>query len=261
MPNRAVYSAVAAPRSDTGCSTVLTPTVAVVVISDSSLYRELHSHFDSVSIIAVPTDVKRDQARTRLARRAVVDAARALFLERGYQQTTIEAISGRADVPAATVYRLFSSKLGILKGLLDVSIAGDDQPVAMPERPQVVALRSQRAPGRPLAALVAITVGINIRSGDVYRILRSAADSDPAAADLFADYQGQRARGQGGVARTLARSGALRAGLRERDAADMIHALMSPELFRLLVVDRGWSTSRYERWLADTVAEQLLTRP
>src|SRR5215218_7287526 len=80
------------------------------------------------------------QARTRLARRAVVDAARALFLERGYQATTIDAISDHSDVPAATVYRLFSSKLGILKALLDVSIAGDDQPVPLPERPQVAEL-------------------------------------------------------------------------------------------------------------------------
>jgi AcrR family transcriptional regulator len=56
-----------------------------------------------------PSKTGRGQARTRLARRAVVDAARALFLERGYAATTIEAISDRSDVPPATVYRLFSS--------------------------------------------------------------------------------------------------------------------------------------------------------
>ena len=75
----------------------------------------------------MPKPVKRDQARTRFARRAVVEAARALFLERGYSATTIEAISERSDVPPATVYRLFSSKLGILKSLVDTSIAGDAQ--------------------------------------------------------------------------------------------------------------------------------------
>ena len=71
------------------------------------------------------------QARTRLARAAVVQAAQVLFLERGYPATTIEGISDLSDVPPATVYRLFSSKLGILKALLDVSIAGDDQAVAI----------------------------------------------------------------------------------------------------------------------------------
>jgi AcrR family transcriptional regulator len=198
------------------------------------------------------------QARTRLARRAVVDAARALFLDRGYQATTIDAISERSDVPPATVYRLFSSKLGILKALLDVSIAGDDQARPVPDRPDVAALLDAKDPQRLLAGLAAVTVAINVRSSDVYRILSSASASDPAAAALLAEYQRARDEGQGRFARSLARAGALRQGLRERDAADLIHALMSPELYRLLVVDRGWTPERYEQWLGRTLAEQLI---
>src|SRR5262244_2964454 len=85
-------------------------------------------------------DGKTGQARTRLARGAVVQAARTLFLQRGYAGTTIEAISELSDVPPATVYRLFSSKRGILKALLDVSVAGDDDDVPVEERPFVRAL-------------------------------------------------------------------------------------------------------------------------
>jgi AcrR family transcriptional regulator len=213
----------------------------------------------------VAATVKRDppgkgggsQARTRLARRVVVDAARALFLERGYQATTIDAISDQSDVPAPTVYRLFSSKLGILKALLDVSIAGDDQAQSLPERPPVAALLAEPDPAKLLAGFASITVAINARSSDVYRILSSASGSDPAAAVLLADYQRQRDDGQGRIARSLARARALRPGLRERDAADLIHALMSPELYRLLVVDRGWTLERYEEWLAKVLADQL----
>jgi AcrR family transcriptional regulator len=200
-----------------------------------------------------------DQARTRLARRAVVAAARALFLERGFQATTVDAISDRADVPAATVYRLFSSKLGILNALLDVSIAGDDQALSLPERPQVAALLAEPDPGKLVAGFASMTVAINARSSDVYRIMASAAESDPAAAKLLADYQRQRADGQGRIARALAKAGALWPGLREREAADLIHALMSPELYRLLVIDRSWSPERYERWLARTLADQLIS--
>jgi AcrR family transcriptional regulator len=197
------------------------------------------------------------QARTRLARRAVVDAARSLFLDRGYQATTIDAISEHSDVPPATVYRLFSSKLGILKALLDVSIAGDDRGRSVPERPEVAALLVEKDPQRLIAGFAALTVAINVRSSDIYRILSSASGSDPGAAVLLAEYQRSRDDGQGRFARSLARARALRAGLRERDAADLIHALMSPELYRLLVVDRGWSPERYEQWLGRTLAEQL----
>jgi AcrR family transcriptional regulator len=187
----------------------------------------------------------------------VVDAARKLFLDRGYQATTIDAISASSDVPPATVYRLFGSKLGILKTLLDVSIAGDDQPLSLPERPEVAALLADHDAERLLAGFAAITVAINVRSSDVYRILSIASGSDPAAAALLADYQRTRADGQRRLARSLARARALRPGLRERDAADLIHALMSPELYRLLVVDRGWSPERYEAWLGRTLTDQL----
>jgi AcrR family transcriptional regulator len=213
----------------------------------------------------VPKPVKREspdpsgrgQARTRLARRAVVGAARTLFLERGYSATTIEAISDRSDVPSATVYRLFSSKLGILKALLDTSIAGDDQSLPVQERPDVASRFTEPDPQRLLAGLAGVTTAINERTNDVYRVLMSAAGSDPAAAELLREIQRQRDHGQGRIARSLSRAHALKPGLRERDAADLIHALMSPEVYGLLVGDRGWTPERYQQWLATTLTQQL----
>jgi AcrR family transcriptional regulator len=205
-----------------------------------------------------PPPVRPDQARTRLARAAVVQAARGLFLERGYGATTIEAISELADVPLATVYRLFSSKLGILKSLLDVSIVGDDDNAPMADRRQIQTLLAEPHPREQLAGFVAIIVQVNARIAPLYRILVSAAWADPDAAALLAVLTSQRQQGQRLIARSLARAGALRTELRERDAADVIHALLSPELYRLLVFDRGWSPARYERWLATTLIDQLL---
>lgn len=204
------------------------------------------------------SDGKRGQARTRLARAAVVDAARSLFLERGYGATTIEAISDLSDVPPATVYRLFSSKHGILKALLDVSIVGDDQAVPLAERPHVRSLLADPDPKNQLAGLVGITVQVNARTAPIYRILVSAAGSDLDAAALLDELARQRQEGQGLIARSLARASALRPKLRERDAGDIIHALMSPEIYRLLVLDRGWPADRYERWLTGILIDQLL---
>ena len=199
------------------------------------------------------------QARTRLARAAVVDAARGLFLERGYGATTIEAISAMSDVPSATVYRLFSSKRGILKALLDVSIVGDDDAVPMAERSPVRSLLTDPDPTNRVAGFVGLAAQVNSRTAPIYRILVSAAASDPDAAVLLDELTRQRQEGQGRIARSLARAGALRPKLRERDAGDIIHALMSPEMYGLLVVDRGWSSDRYERWLTSILIDQLLS--
>lgn len=200
----------------------------------------------------------RGQARTRLARRAVVDAARAMFLQRGYGATTIDAISARSDVPQATVYRLFSSKLGILKTLIDESIVGDDDSMPLADRPRVRSLLEDPDPRNRLAGFVGVTAQVNARVQPVYRILVGAAGSDLDAAGLLDELTRQRQEGQGMIARSLAQSGALRPDLREREAADIIHALMSPELYSLLVVDRRWPPERYERWLTAILAEQLL---
>jgi AcrR family transcriptional regulator len=204
---------------------------------------------------------KGGQARTRLARAAVIEAARTLFLERGYAATTIEAISDLSDVPPATVYRLLSSKRGILKALFDVSITGDDEAVPLQDRPHVQALISDLDPREQLSGFVAISRGIMARTEPVYRILVSAAGSDPDAAALLAEQTRHRQDGQGQIAGLLAHEGALRPELSERDAADIIHALMSPEVYRLLVGDRAWDPERYEQWLKGTLIHQLLSTP
>jgi AcrR family transcriptional regulator len=198
------------------------------------------------------------QARTRRTRAAVVEAALSLFVERGYAATTIEAISDRSDTPQATVYRLFSSKLGILKAVLDVSVGGDDEAVAMADRPEVRALLSDEDPKKRLAGFAALLREVMARVGPVHRILADAARSDEGAASLLAEIARQRHEGQRRIARSLGGSGALRPGLRERDAADIVHALASPEVYGLLVLDRGWSGERYKDWLGSILIDQLL---
>jgi len=203
---------------------------------------------------------KRRQARTRLARAAVVEAARTLFVERGYPATTVDAISERSEVPPATVYRLFSSKLGILTALIGASVAGTDDARAPADQPAARALLDDADPARQLEGFAAICREVNVRTQPLYRVLVGAAQSDPDAAALLADRTRRRGAGQRLIARSLARAGALRPDLREREAADIIHALMSPEVYQLLVADRGWPPQRYEKWLARTLIDQLLPR-
>jgi AcrR family transcriptional regulator len=200
------------------------------------------------------------QARTRLTRAAVVEAARVLFLDGGYAATTIEAISDLSDTPPATVYRLFSSKLGILRALLDVSAVGDDEAVAMGDRPRVRTLLEDPDPRNQVLGFAGLARDVMSRLAPVHRILASAAGSDPEAAALLVEHTRQRERGQARIARSLARADALRPELREREAADIIHALMSPEVYLMLVSDRRWSPERYEAWLGWTLIAQLLPR-
>jgi len=156
------------------------------------------------------------------------------------------------------VYRLFSSKLGILSAVLDVAIAGDDKAVAMVDRPQVRSLVENPDPRDTLTGFAALVGGLMVRTAAVHRVLEEAARSDHGAAEALAGIAQQRHDGQRRITRSLAQAGALRHGLTERHAADIVHALASPEVYRLLVTGRGWSGARYERWLGSILIDQLL---
>ncbi len=205
-----------------------------------------------------PSPSKTPQARSRLARSAVIDAARELFLERSYSGTTMEAISDRSTVPPATLYRLFSSKYGVLKALFDAAIAGDDAEVSIAERPDTRALLEDPDPRSLLFGFADMVCRINARVGALYLVLAGAAGVDPEANSLFAKIGEERQKGQRHIARALSKAGALGPGLREVDAADLIHALLSPELYQLLVVDRSWDVARYRSWVTAVLEQQLL---
>lgn len=211
-----------------------------------------------MSRVVKPPSQRPAQARTRLARAAVIDAARQLFLQVGYAGTTIEAVSDAAGVPQATVYRLFASKFGILTALLDVAAGGDDKPIEFGDRPEIKAALALSDPYELVGFFARLTPQFMARVAPVHQMLTGAAATDPDAATLLAEFTTQRQRGQARIARALAGLGALRPGVNERTAADIIHALMSPELYRLLTADRGWAPDRYATWLTETLTRQLL---
>ena len=160
-------------------------------------------------------------------------------------------------MPEPTVYRLFASKVGILKELLDVSIAGDDEPIALSERPAVAALLDEPDPYKVLALFVAITTQINQRTNDLYTVLTFAADSHPEATTLLDAFRQQRDRGQAEIVGSLHRKKKLRAGLKLREATDIVHALMSPEVYRLLITDRMGNPRRFQQWATQLLIQQL----
>jgi AcrR family transcriptional regulator len=98
-------------------------------------------------------DSPRRRQQALATRRAVLDAARELFIQGGYVATTIDATAARAGVSPETVYATFKNKRALLSQLLDVAIAGDDAPVPILERSWVQQLRDQADPQRRLQIL------------------------------------------------------------------------------------------------------------
>ncbi|MEO7296134.1 MAG: helix-turn-helix domain-containing protein [Candidatus Limnocylindria bacterium] len=202
-------------------------------------------------------DSPRRDKQARATRRAILDAARDLFTERGYVATTMQAIGARAGTSPATVYAVFTNKRSILSTLVDVAIGGDDAPVPILDRPWVQAMREEPDLRRRLATLATNGRLILERRAPIDEVVRAAAASNPEISALYQQGKEQRLAGQRQLLRIVAGSHPRRAGVDEAAGVDILYALGSPETYRLLTDDRGWSSVRFERWYADTLARLL----
>jgi AcrR family transcriptional regulator len=205
-------------------------------------------------------DTGRRAERTRATKLRVVEAARDLFLERGYPATTMDAISTAAEVPSATLYRLFPSKRDVLKAVVDITAGGDDDPVTVHDRPEVRAINDEHDPRRYLIGWARMVRALYDRITPIERMLRSAAVVDADSADMLATLKKQRFAGQGAIVRGLVARKALRPGITDKQAHDVIYGLMSAELRTVLLEERRWTAKRYEAWLADAMCDLLLPR-
>src|SRR5207302_1078892 len=212
----------------------------------------------------MPTAVKRRyesprrREQARATRRAVLEAAKDLFVEMGYAATSVAAIASRAGLSPETVYAAFKNKRSVLSELLDVSIVGDDAAMPLLERSWVQQMRDERDPKRRLEILAKNGCLILTRIAPVYDVLRSAAAVDPEIATLWERYKAQRFEGQRILLGILLQGAQLRQGLTKSAAADALFTIGSPETYSLLVRDRGWSRAQFERWYKESLARLLL---
>lgn len=196
--------------------------------------------------------------RAQRTRTGLIDAASTLFAEIGYTATTIEAIARRAGVARATVFTSMpGGKPQLLKEARDRAIAGDDEPVPIPQRGWFLQAMGQTDPRELLRLQAANYRHILQRSAALERALASAASSDPALAELFAEARRQRHVGALIVSRRLAELHAL-GGQTPDEAADTIYALASPDLYLLMTGDRRWSPERFQGWLTAQLVSSLL---
>jgi AcrR family transcriptional regulator len=199
------------------------------------------------------------EEQARQTQRRILDAALRLFLDQGYTATTMSGIAAAAGVSVQTVYKAFGTKPALVKRLHDVTLAGDDEPVPMADRPIMRAIREETDPRRSLLLYARVGRVLAERIGPLVRVLTAGAQAgDPDLAAYVRTVNGERLIGTEMEARRLAELGALRAGLSVERARDAIWTLNSIEVWSLLTEERGWSGAEYEQWVGRAMADAVL---
>ena len=192
-------------------------------------------------------DSSRRRAQARETQRAVLDAARELFVEQGYGRTTIADVARSAAVSVETVYAAFGNKATLLHRAWDVTIGGDDEEITYHERPEILALRAEPDLARRFAMQAALFTQTARRIVPFLLAVQGAAATEPAAADNLAEMGRQRLEGLSVMAREAAATGQL--AVSEIDCRDFIWATTDGVLWQRLVNERGWSDERFQEWL------------
>jgi len=183
----------------------------------------------------------------------IVEATRQLLQSKGYAGMTIEAIARRAEVSAQSVYAIFKSKTGILLALLDQSTFGADYDDA------VRRAMTATDPETRLRLAAPIARGIHDAQSAAFDLLRGAGVVAPELAKLEEQRESLRYERQEGMIISLRDVGRLRPELDHASARDIFWMLTGRDVYRMLVRERGWSSQKYEDWLADSLVRSLLT--
>jgi AcrR family transcriptional regulator len=186
-------------------------------------------------------------------RRRIVEATRRLLQSEGYAGMTVEAIARRAEVSAQSVYAIFKSKTGILTALLDQSAFGSEYEDA------VMRALSARDPESRLRLAAPIARQIHDAQSATFDLMRGAGVVAPELAKLERQREGLRYDRQERMIVSLRQAGRLRPELDDGTARDIFWTLTGGDVYRMLVRERGWSSQKYQDWLADTLVDSLLT--
>ncbi|MEO8288717.1 MAG: helix-turn-helix domain-containing protein [Chloroflexota bacterium] len=200
----------------------------------------------------------RRQEQAQATRQRILEAARRLFVERGYVAATLPAIAREAGVAAPTLTFAFGTKFAILDAVIKLAVRGDEAPVPLEIRSWWQEMLAEPDPVRKLNLFAAHSRRIHERTTDIFEIVRGAATADPEIAALRRELNASRLQDVKGVAQSLAQKGSLRPGLAPEQATDLLWTLGAAETYRMLVVERGWPPDHYERWLASVLIHSFL---
>jgi AcrR family transcriptional regulator len=197
------------------------------------------------------------RAQARATRERILETARALFVEHGYAGTSVAQIAAAAGVSAPTVFAGFTSKVNLLKEATETTLVGDAGPVPLHERPSMRHVHDGATASEVLMRLADLIAELAPRVCPVFAVVLAAADADPEIARLARTLDEQRLAGATQLATTVMARLGDNDPERFAEVRDTIWTMNSPQLYGLLVVQRGWSPERYGAWIARTLTTLL----
>lgn len=191
-------------------------------------------------------------AQAALTKGRILEAAKKLFQTDGFEFVTIEKIAKEAGVSAPTIYSLFQSKRGLLRSLMDEALP-TEQFLALVEKG-----KGEKSAKKRLAISAQIARQIYDAERSQMDLFRGAAVLAPEFKELEEERERRRYTRQESTIVQMGEEGVLAKGLTVTRARDILWAFTGRDLYRMFVVEKGWSSDEYEEWLAQILIKNIL---
>jgi AcrR family transcriptional regulator len=202
-------------------------------------------------------DARSRQLQAQQNRDRVLAVASRLFIAQGYAATSIEQIAAEAGLSVRTVFAGFTSKINLLKHVVDTAVVGDSDQIPLHQRPSMRAVHDAATAEDAYERLADTYAEVAERGYGIYAVVHGAADADPDIAELERHLDTQRLTGVGHLTATFAERLAVTDPAAIAHIRDTLWTLGSPLQYRLLVQERGWTRRQYRDWIARALAAMI----
>lgn len=185
-------------------------------------------------------------------RSCILEAAKKLFQSEGFDQVTINQLAKAAEVSMPTIYAIFKSKRGVLQALIDEALPTDQRLELVDDSLQ------EKSAQKRLLITAKLSRHIYDAERELMDILRGACVVAPELKELEQEREKRRYERQGKYVTKMKQEKVLAKGLTLKKARDILWALTGRDLYRMMVVERGWTSTEYEKWLAQLLVASLL---
>lgn len=201
---------------------------------------------------------QRREMQAQATQAAVIDAARELFVVNGWSATTIAGIARRAGVSQETIYARFGNKREIVRAMVATAMRGARPDVPFMEQAERQVIQTTTDPTMMVDRFCADVCSVLARVAPIMAVVRSAAETDPEMAGLYAQLHAARRENLLRFVVALKKAGGLRACPDEQIAVDQVWSLASPEIFTLWTGAGGRTPDDHREWISGALQRLLL---
>jgi AcrR family transcriptional regulator len=182
----------------------------------------------------------------------ILKAAQELFQTEGFDRVTISKLAKAAEVSMPTIYAIFKSKRGVLQSLIDEALPSQKRGLLVDDSMQ------EKSPKKRLSITAKLSRQIYEAERELSDILRGASVVAPEFKELEKEREQRRYERQGEYVKKMMKEKMLAKGLTLQKARDILWTMTGRDMYRMLVVERGWTSDEYEKWLAQILIKSLL---